>query len=76
MVEEKTCHLTGVIDWAEAEIAAFGLNIDTVQGLAEQFYLRDGWSRFDNSVICKVSFGPPSKRKSEAFQKKLFVLSS
>lgn len=48
MVDEKTCHLTGVIDWAEAEIAPFGLNLDTVQGLAGHFHLRDGWLRFDD----------------------------
>ncbi|UKZ68213.1 uncharacterized protein TrAtP1_009248 [Trichoderma atroviride] len=48
MVDEKTCHLTGVIDWAEAEVAPFGLNLYTVQGLAGHFHLRDGWSRYDD----------------------------
>lgn len=33
MVDEKTCHLAGVMDWAEAEIAPFGLNIDPVSML-------------------------------------------
>lgn len=31
---------------AEAEIAPFGLNLGTVQGLAGKFHLRDGWSRY------------------------------
>jgi hypothetical protein len=48
MVDEKTCHLAGVIDWAEAEIAPFGLNLDTVQGLAGHCHLGGGWSRFDD----------------------------
>lgn len=69
MVDEKTCHLTGVIDWAEAEIAPFELNLDAVQGLAGQFHLRDGWSRFDDFDHLQSVF-------SSTFQRKLFALSS
>lgn len=33
MVEEESCHLVGVIDWAEAEIAPFGTNLHSLQDL-------------------------------------------
>ncbi|KAK1238164.1 hypothetical protein MKX08_002743 [Trichoderma sp. CBMAI-0020] len=48
MVDKTTCHSTGVIDWAEAEVAPFGLNLLTLHGLAGHLHLRDGWSRYDD----------------------------
>jgi hypothetical protein len=44
MVDETTCHLVGVIDWAEAEIGPFGLNLSSLQNLSRKLHLRDGWS--------------------------------
>ncbi|OBT38960.1 hypothetical protein VE00_10406 [Pseudogymnoascus sp. WSF 3629] len=44
MVDETTCHLVGVIDWAEAEIGPFGLNLSSLQNLSGKLHLRDGWS--------------------------------
>ncbi|GAB7354900.1 hypothetical protein MBLNU459_g5534t1 [Dothideomycetes sp. NU459] len=38
MVDEKTCHLTGVIDWAEAEVGPFGLNLYSIQQLMEDAF--------------------------------------
>ncbi|KAL7920623.1 hypothetical protein ACQKWADRAFT_298010 [Trichoderma austrokoningii] len=43
MVDEATCHLTGVIERAEAEIAPLGLNLDTIEALKGKFHLRDCW---------------------------------
>ncbi|KAG4441230.1 hypothetical protein IFR05_003278 [Cadophora sp. M221] len=33
MVDGKSCHLTGIIDWAEAEICHFGQNLHSLQAL-------------------------------------------
>ncbi|KJZ71482.1 hypothetical protein HIM_09121 [Hirsutella minnesotensis 3608] len=42
MVDEA-CHLTGVIDWAEAEIRPFGMNLHSIQFLTGELHLRKGW---------------------------------
>lgn len=46
MVDEQTCHLVGVIDWAEAEICPFGLNLHALQQVTGRLHLRNGWSRY------------------------------
>lgn len=33
IVDEATCRLIGVIDWAEAEVCPFGLNLHSLQSL-------------------------------------------
>ncbi|KHN97443.1 uncharacterized protein MAM_04458 [Metarhizium album ARSEF 1941] len=48
LVDEVTCHLTGVIDWAEADICPFGLNLYSLQSLTGKLHLRDGWVRYDD----------------------------
>jgi hypothetical protein len=48
MVDEVTCHLTGVIDWADAEVCPFGLTLDSLQSLTGHLHLRDGWTRFED----------------------------
>lgn len=48
IVDEKTCHLVGVIDWAEAEICPFGLNLHSLQSLTGKLHLRNGWLRYDD----------------------------
>lgn len=45
IVNEATCHLVGVIDWAEAEVCPFGLNLHSLQSLAGKLHLRNGWTR-------------------------------
>lgn len=47
MVDEASCHLVGVIDWAETEVCPFGLNLHTIQALTGKLHLRDGLSRYD-----------------------------
>ncbi|KAK3937837.1 hypothetical protein QBC46DRAFT_266659, partial [Diplogelasinospora grovesii] len=48
MVDEGTCHLVGVIDWAEAEVCPFGLSLHSLQSLTGKLRLRDGWTRFED----------------------------
>lgn len=56
MVDSVSCSLVGVIDWAEAEIGPFGLNLHSVQPLMGHFHLRDGWSRFDDYDALEHTF--------------------
>ncbi|KAG7294269.1 hypothetical protein NEMBOFW57_004339 [Staphylotrichum longicolle] len=46
MVDKDTFHLVGVIDWAEAEVCPFGLNLHSLQELPGKLHLRDGWTRY------------------------------
>ncbi|KAF2969892.1 hypothetical protein GQX73_g3661 [Xylaria multiplex] len=48
MVEEKSCHLVGVIDWAEAEIAPFGTNLHSLQNLMSKLHLKNGRIRYSD----------------------------
>ncbi|KAK4101364.1 hypothetical protein N658DRAFT_425828 [Parathielavia hyrcaniae] len=46
MVDENTFHLAGVVDWAEAEVCPFGLNLHSLQKLTGKLHLRNGWVRY------------------------------
>ena len=48
MVDETTCELVGVIDWAEATICPFGSNLHSLQTLTGELNLRRGWMRYDD----------------------------
>ncbi|CAG8930935.1 unnamed protein product [Penicillium salamii] len=48
LVDEKTCNLLGVIDWAESEIAPFGINLYAHDRLISKIHLKHGWSRYDD----------------------------
>ena len=48
MVDETSCHLTGVIDWAEAEIGPFGQNLHSLQDLTGTLHLKTGWRRYED----------------------------
>lgn len=48
LVDETSCHLTGVIDWAEAEVEPFGLNLESLQSLRGTLHLKNGWTRFED----------------------------
>ncbi|AEO54507.1 hypothetical protein MYCTH_2115324 [Thermothelomyces thermophilus ATCC 42464] len=48
IVDETTCHLVGVVDWAEAEICPFGMNLHSLQSLTGKLHLRNGWTRFED----------------------------
>ncbi len=48
MVDKATCHLIGIIDWAEAEVCPFGRKLHSFQFLSGKLHLCNGWSRFNN----------------------------
>ncbi|KAJ6440251.1 fungal specific transcription factor domain protein [Purpureocillium lavendulum] len=48
IVDESSCHLVGVIDWAEAEIAPFGTNLYSIQDLMSKLHLTNGWIRYED----------------------------
>lgn len=48
LVDPETCHLLGVIDWAEARLEPFGVNLHAVEKLMTKFHLRNGASRYSN----------------------------
>jgi aminoglycoside/choline kinase family phosphotransferase len=58
MVQEESCHLVGVIDWAEAEIAPFDTNLHSLQDLTSKFHLSKGWIRYeDYDDLARVVLG-------------------
>lgn len=56
VVNELSCNLVGVVDWAEAEIALFGLNLFSQQRLISKIHLKTGWVRFDDYVALEDIF--------------------
>lgn len=56
MVDEVSNHLVGIIDWAEAEIGPFGLNLYTLQWLMGQFHLHNGWGRYKDYDSLQKNF--------------------
>ncbi|KAI9803255.1 MAG: hypothetical protein M1825_002046 [Sarcosagium campestre] len=56
MVDEKSCHLAGVIDWAEAEICPFGQNLHSLQSFMGTLHLKNGWTRYDDYEALEVIF--------------------
>ncbi|KFZ08032.1 hypothetical protein V502_09592 [Pseudogymnoascus sp. VKM F-4520 (FW-2644)] len=63
MVDETTCHLVGVIDWAEAEIGPFGLNLSALESLSGKLHLRNGWSRYEYYNILQDTFWDTLKKE-------------
>jgi len=56
LVEDKTCHLTSVIDWAEAEVSPFGQNLHSLEAFTSSLNLQQGWKRYDDYKDLQVSF--------------------
>ncbi|KAL6827673.1 hypothetical protein V8C40DRAFT_286659 [Trichoderma camerunense] len=56
MVDETSCHLVGVIDWAEAEICPFGLNLDSLQSFTGKLDYRQGWTRYQDYADLQDTF--------------------
>ncbi|KAK7227221.1 hypothetical protein V2G26_015224 [Clonostachys chloroleuca] len=48
MVNEKSCHFVGVVDWAEAEICPSGSNLHFLEQLTGKLHYENGWSRYDD----------------------------
>ncbi|KAI0186564.1 hypothetical protein EV127DRAFT_394769 [Xylaria flabelliformis] len=56
IVDSVSCHLVGVIDWTEAEIGPFGLNLHSIQAFTGMFHLKNGWIRYDDYSILQEIF--------------------
>lgn len=61
LVDERSGHLTGVIDWAEAEILPFGFNLWGVENLLG-YMDGNGWNYFEGyedlrAVFWKTFYG-------------------
>ncbi|KAF2433742.1 hypothetical protein EJ08DRAFT_706182 [Tothia fuscella] len=56
LVEDKSCHLTGVIDWAEAEICPFGQNLHSLEAFTGTLRLGNGWKHYEDYKDLQVIF--------------------
>lgn len=56
LVEDAACHLTGVIDWAEAEISPFGQNLHSLEAFTGSLHLQHGWKRYNDYKDLQVRF--------------------
>jgi Ser/Thr protein kinase RdoA (MazF antagonist) len=56
MVDGTSYRLTGVIDWAEAEICPFGQNLHSLQALTGALHLKNGWRRYEGYEALKDTF--------------------
>ncbi|KKO96463.1 hypothetical protein THAR02_11435 [Trichoderma harzianum] len=56
IVDETSCHLVGVIDWAGAEICPFGLNLDSLQAFTGKLDYRQGWTRYQDYTGLQDTF--------------------
>ncbi|KAI2792728.1 hypothetical protein POX_b02770 [Penicillium oxalicum] len=56
LIVNESCNLVGVIDWAEAEIAPFGLNFHSHQRLISKVHLKNGWIRYDDYGVLEETF--------------------
>ena len=56
MVDKTSCHLTGVIDWAEAEVGPFGQNLHTLHFLTGTLHLKNGWRRYADYTALQNTF--------------------
>jgi hypothetical protein len=56
IVNEMSCNLVRVVDWAKAEIALFGLNLFSHQRLISKVHLKKGWVRYNDYISLEDIF--------------------
>ncbi|KAH7629784.1 hypothetical protein B0T09DRAFT_263723, partial [Sordaria sp. MPI-SDFR-AT-0083] len=56
IVDEATCHLVGVIDWAEEEVCSFVFNLYSLRFLSGKLHLRNGWTRYEDDQTLQDTF--------------------
>lgn len=56
MVNRADCHLVGVIDWAEASIGPFGLNMHILQSFTTKYLLKKGVIRYNDYEELEATF--------------------
>ncbi|EFR03714.1 hypothetical protein MGYG_06711 [Nannizzia gypsea CBS 118893] len=64
IVDEASCNIAGVVDWAEAEIAPFGLNLHAHQRLICKVHLKTGWARYDDYDMLEDTFWTTFSREA------------
>jgi hypothetical protein len=67
MVNEISCNLFGVVDWAEAEIAPFGLNLHSHQRLISKIDLNKGWIRYPDYFQLEETFWNTLSKEAGGF---------
>ncbi|KAL7810802.1 hypothetical protein V8C44DRAFT_365449 [Trichoderma aethiopicum] len=63
IVDETSCRLVGVVDWTEAEVCPFGLNLHSLQALTGKLHLRDGWIYYEDYADLQDVFWGTFKRE-------------
>lgn len=66
LVDEKSCNLLGVIDWAEASIGPFGINLYAHDRLISKIHLKTGWSRYDDYRLLDEIFWSTFRQETGA----------
>lgn len=57
IVDEATCHLVGVIGWAEAEVLPFGVNLYSLQLLSGEVHpSHEPWKRYEDYDALQDTF--------------------
>ena len=56
IVSEPSCHLVGVVDWAEAAIGPFGTNLHSLLPLYGKVMLQRGIALFDDHASLQETF--------------------
>ncbi|KAL2433957.1 hypothetical protein ABEF95_013128 [Exophiala dermatitidis] len=56
IVDELTCNLSGVVDWADASICPFGLNLHHLEAITGKLHRKYGWVRFRDYDDLQTAF--------------------
>lgn len=56
LVDERSCHITAVVDWGEAEIGPFGFNLHFVEPFMARLHPEGGWKRFEDYPALHKTF--------------------
>jgi hypothetical protein len=56
IIVDESCHVVGVIDWAEAQILPFGQDLHFLQNLLCALDLQQGWRPYDDFTILQTTF--------------------
>ncbi|KAJ5948777.1 hypothetical protein N7454_002084 [Penicillium verhagenii] len=74
LVDETTYGLLGVIDWAEAEILPFGLNLFHHQRMISKIHITQGWSRYDDYRSLEEVFWNTFQKETEVSDKTVSII--
>lgn len=69
IVDPSTCHLRGVIDWAESQIQPFGINLYHLESITGDFNFNLGWTRFDDLDTVQEVFWSTFRAEAKGYHK-------